>query len=301
MKNVKQLKREAMTEFERGYVAGLIVGEGCWSGDRRNGWLSVKVHARDPEPLRALRRLHGGRINGPYHHAARHFIVWRLDGLALQRQLAFFDVLFPPSRKREQYFAWKMKYGYQTDAPLPLPRKGYGRAAQAEHRALFHAARAVEKTIVEELKETTEGATTASEQTEAEQAAGAGEGRPLGGMTEFERGYVAGLLVAEGSWTGDKTRGCLAVKMHAHDPEPIDALRRLLGGATYGPYEHDGRRYPYWRLDGPDLVYHLPFFDDLLPPSHKREQYLAWKEKYGLETVAGRGINMAQIRRMRCR
>jgi hypothetical protein len=66
-----------------------------------------------------------------------------------------------------------------------------------------------------------------------------------------------------------------------NDPEPLLALQRLLGGKIYGPYNHGGRQYNAWRLVGYELYAHLRLFDAILPLGRKREQYRAWKAKYG--------------------
>ncbi len=54
--------QEGMTEFDRGYIAGIIVSEGCFGGDKYDARLIVGLHARDPEPLLHLQRCLGGRI-----------------------------------------------------------------------------------------------------------------------------------------------------------------------------------------------------------------------------------------------
>jgi hypothetical protein len=97
--------------------------------------------------------------------------------------------------------------------------------------------------------------------------------RPL---LAFDLGYVMGLVVGEGSFTGDKRVPVLAVKMHQRDPEPLRFLLAVLGGKIYGPYHHDGRHFLQWHLRGVQLRRAVPIFLDHLPPSHKRRQFLAW-------------------------
>jgi hypothetical protein len=103
-------------------------------------------------------------------------------------------------------------------------------------------------------------------------------------LSPFDQGFIAGLLVTTGSFSGDGRVPCLGVKLHADDPEPLLILSRLLGGTLYGPYQHGGRHYAYWRLQGPALAAALPLFDAILPPSRKRTQYLAWKDRYRLSS-----------------
>lgn len=98
---------------------GLIVGEGSFSGDRKNPCLQVKLHEEDPLPLTALYRALGGRIHGPYRYTQadgveRRSIVWLLRGRALMALLPLIDKHLPPSRKREQFELWLVKYKLTT-------------------------------------------------------------------------------------------------------------------------------------------------------------------------------------------
>jgi len=95
-----------------------------------------------------------------------------------------------------------------------------------------------------------------------------------------EIAYCMGLIVGEGSFTGDRTNPWLAVKLHARDPQPLQTLRGVFGGVIYGPYVHNGRHAIVWYLRGWQLVEALPYFDRWLPPSHKRVQYEAWLLRY---------------------
>jgi hypothetical protein len=45
-------------------------------------------------------------------------------------------------------------------------------------------------------------------------------------ISHFDLGYAMGLVVGEGSFTGDRASPALSVKMHKLDPEP---LRFLVG------------------------------------------------------------------------
>ena len=107
-------------------------------------------------------------------------------------------------------------------------------------------------------------------------------------MDPFERGFIAGVVVTSGSWTGDGRVGWLSIKTHADDSEPLMLLHRLLGGTLYGPYDHGGRRYYDWRLRGRALADALPHFDAILPTCRKRDQYLAWKARYAPAADASR-------------
>ena len=61
-------------------------------------------------------------------------------------------------------------------------------------------------------------------------------------ISEFDAGYICGLVTGEGSFTGDRRQPVLAIKLHEDDPAPLLFVREKLGGKIYGPYCHDGRR-----------------------------------------------------------
>jgi hypothetical protein len=93
-------------EFDIGYIMGLVVGEGSFTADRRQPYLQVKLHVRDPFPLRHLADRLGGRVYGPYRHQTRHYYTWLLRGPALRAAIPIFRAYLPESWKREQFEAW---------------------------------------------------------------------------------------------------------------------------------------------------------------------------------------------------
>ena len=95
--------------FNKGYVAGLIVGEGCFSGDALNPRLSIKQR-ENILPLKACQDLLGGRINGPYKYGIRAYDVWSLDGQALKSSIEIISKILPNSKKLEQFLKWQEKY-----------------------------------------------------------------------------------------------------------------------------------------------------------------------------------------------
>ena len=95
-----------MREFEIGYIMGLVVSEGSFTADRRQPCLQVKVHARDPFPLRHLADRLGGRVYGPYRHQTRHYYTWLLRGSALKAAIPVFRAYLPESWRREQFERW---------------------------------------------------------------------------------------------------------------------------------------------------------------------------------------------------
>jgi hypothetical protein len=94
---------------------------------------------------------------------------------------------------------------------------------------------------------------------------------------------MIGLIVGEGTFTGDKHHPYIGIKAHFNDPNPIRMFPKHLGGKIYGPYLHDKRHYWFWKLHRMDeLKKAINFFDKYLPVSLKLEKYNAWKIKYSL-------------------
>jgi hypothetical protein len=85
---------------------GLVVGGGSFTADRRQPHLQVKMHVRDPFPLRHLADRLGGRVYGPYRHQTRHYYVWLLRGPALKAAIPMFRTYLPESWKRERFERW---------------------------------------------------------------------------------------------------------------------------------------------------------------------------------------------------
>ena len=89
-----------------------------------------------------------------------------------------------------------------------------------------------------------------------------------------------GLIVGEGSFTGDRQQPSLEVKLHRRDVEPLEHLQRILGGRIFGPYTHGGRNSFAYMLRGRELRGALPLIQTHLPSSWKRVQFEGWRAKY---------------------
>jgi hypothetical protein len=99
-------------------------------------------------------------------------------------------------------------------------------------------------------------------------------------LDAFDLGYLMGLAVGEGSFTGDKQQPAFQLRMTEEDPEPIRRVNRLIGGSVYGPYNHSERRYFVLMLRGPALYRATTMFYDHLPNCKKRRLFLEWWLKY---------------------
>src|SRR6185503_9034833 len=89
-----------------------------------------------------------------------------------------------------------------------------------------------------------------------------------------------GIIVGEGSFTGDRQQPSLEVKLHRRDREPLENLQRVFGGRIFGPYSRQGRTSYSYMLRGSELKDALPLLHQHLPNSWKRVQFEAWKAKY---------------------
>lgn len=106
-------------------------------------------------------------------------------------------------------------------------------------------------------------------------------------ITEFDAGFICGLVTGDGLLRETESKPVLAIKLHEDDPGPLLFIQEKLGGKIYEPYCHDGRRYYFWRLMGKSLQASLPLFAERLPASRKRHQITEWIERYGLaQTLA---------------
>ena len=88
-------------------------------------------------------------------------------------------------------------------------------------------------------------------------------------LTDFDLGFLIGLLVGEGSFGGDGKQPQVTLRMHTrHEALFRWLMERFPRAKLYGPYTHGGRSYYQWMARGRTLV------EDLLPllEAHVRPQ-----------------------------
>src|SRR5262249_47600889 len=112
--------------------------------------------------------------------------------------------------------------------------------------------------------------------------------------TEFDFGFLVGLLVGEGYFGGDGRQPQVALRMHVRHEAIFQWLERTFpGGPLYGPYNHDSRHYFQWMARGPYLRAELvPVLDRLLSPRldrHSFDRYHRMKSRYPQLTAATSG------------
>jgi hypothetical protein len=87
-------------------------------------------------------------------------------------------------------------------------------------------------------------------------------------LTDFDRGFVVGLLIGEGSFGGDGKQPQITLRMHTRHAAVFERLLALFPRTKlYGPYHHGERSYYQWMARGPALVEDvLPILEEALSP-----------------------------------
>jgi len=103
------------SDFERGVLVGLLVGEGHFGGDGRVPQVTLRMHVRHEAMFEWLVERWGGRMYGPYHHGGRHYYQWMARGDYLRRVLTpVLDEAMSPridGHSFARYRAMKERYG----------------------------------------------------------------------------------------------------------------------------------------------------------------------------------------------
>jgi hypothetical protein len=80
---VKQL-----SDFDRGLLIGLLVGEGSFGGDGKQPQITLRMHVRHEALFHWLvERFPESRLYGPYHHGGRSYYQWMARGQVLVRDV----------------------------------------------------------------------------------------------------------------------------------------------------------------------------------------------------------------------
>lgn len=73
-----------LSDYERGVLIGLLVGEGSFGGDGKQPQVTLRMHTRHEALFRWLmERFPRTRLYGPYHHGGRSYYQWMARGRAL--------------------------------------------------------------------------------------------------------------------------------------------------------------------------------------------------------------------------
>ena len=84
--------------FGRGFLLGLLVGEGHFGGDGRQPQVTLRMHERHEKLFRWLAAsFPASRLYGPYHHGGRAYYQWMARGPFLR------EVLVPLIESRRDF------------------------------------------------------------------------------------------------------------------------------------------------------------------------------------------------------
>lgn len=109
-------------------------------------------------------------------------------------------------------------------------------------------------------------------------------------LTDFEIGFLVGVLVGEGHFGGDGKQPQVSLRMHTDHQALFEWLvAKLPGGRLYGPYDHGGRKYFQWMARGEFLREELvPLLDRYLVPELDLRtfgRYQEMKRRYRIGTA----------------
>lgn len=77
-----------LTEFDRGVIVGLLIGEGSFGGDGKQPQVTLRMHVRHESLFHWLvERIPNSRLYGPYHHGGRSYYQWMARGRTLVRDV----------------------------------------------------------------------------------------------------------------------------------------------------------------------------------------------------------------------
>jgi hypothetical protein len=109
----------ALADFDRGFILGLLVGEGHFGGDGRKAQVTLRMHTRHESLFRwLLQAIPGSRLYGPYHHGGRSYFQWMARGSALKDHvlpLVLGQLSFVDAHVRGRIEAMCARYGIDLD------------------------------------------------------------------------------------------------------------------------------------------------------------------------------------------
>jgi hypothetical protein len=77
-----------LSDFDRGVLVGLLLGEGSFGGDGKQPQVTLRMHVRHEALFGWLmQRFPSTRLYGPYHHGGRSYYQWMARGTALVRDV----------------------------------------------------------------------------------------------------------------------------------------------------------------------------------------------------------------------
>jgi hypothetical protein len=78
----------ALSDFEKGLILGILMGEGHFGGDGKQPQITLKMHVRHQRLVRWINaHIPSSRLYGPYKHSGRHYFQLMIRGPALRSEL----------------------------------------------------------------------------------------------------------------------------------------------------------------------------------------------------------------------
>jgi hypothetical protein len=78
----------SLSQFERGLVVGLLIGEGSFGGDGKQPQVTLRMHVRHEALFQWLvERFPATKLYGPYTHGGRSYYQWMARGRTLVHDL----------------------------------------------------------------------------------------------------------------------------------------------------------------------------------------------------------------------
>jgi hypothetical protein len=79
---------DGLSDFDRGVIVGLLIGEGSFGGDGKQPQITLRMHVRHEALFNWLvDRVPGSKLYGPYHHGGRSYYQWMARGRVLVHEL----------------------------------------------------------------------------------------------------------------------------------------------------------------------------------------------------------------------
>lgn len=103
-------------DFERGFLVGVLIGEGHFGGDGKQPQVTLRMHTDHERLFRWIQEAFpGGKLYGPYHHSGRSYYQWMARGSFLREELVpMLDRFLTPGldeKQHRRYREMKQTYG----------------------------------------------------------------------------------------------------------------------------------------------------------------------------------------------
>ena len=81
-------QQSPLSQFDAGFLVGILVGEGHFGGDGRQPQVTLRMHTDHEQLFRWLESTFpDSKLYGPYHHGGRSYYQWMARGKFLRNEL----------------------------------------------------------------------------------------------------------------------------------------------------------------------------------------------------------------------